>query len=177
MGITDIDDKIIKSAALTSMLPKDLATKYEREFITEMKMLNVRMPDVFTRVTEHIPEIVNYISKIMQHGYAYSSNGSVYFDLQAFIKHYNYGTMQGALPSPPGIQNLFISIILLPDRFDRFSSYQLNSTQLHHITSHHITSHHITSHHITSNHTTSHHIKQFKSNQFSPPYAIDPPHS
>ena len=49
-----------------------------------MKTLNVALPDVVTRVTEYIPEIIQYIDKIIQNGFAYSSNGSVYFSVKKF---------------------------------------------------------------------------------------------
>lgn len=43
-------------------------------------------PDVVTRITEFIPEVVQYIQKIIENGYAYESNGSVYFDVESFLK-------------------------------------------------------------------------------------------
>jgi len=46
-----------------------------------MKKLNVALPEVITRVTEYVPEIVAFIKKIVDNGYAYESNGSVYFDV------------------------------------------------------------------------------------------------
>lgn len=49
-----------------------------------MKNLNVELPDVITRVSEFIPEIIDFIKKIMENGYAYESNGSVYFNVSKF---------------------------------------------------------------------------------------------
>ena len=49
-----------------------------------MKNLNVELPDVITRVSEFIPEIIQFIEKIIQNGYAYESNNSVYFDVSKF---------------------------------------------------------------------------------------------
>ena len=49
-----------------------------------MKALNVEYPDVITRVSEFVPEIVEYIKKIIQNGYAYEANGSVYFDVSKY---------------------------------------------------------------------------------------------
>lgn len=49
-----------------------------------MKNLNVELPDVITRVSEFVPEIISYIEKIIANGYAYESNGSVYFDVAKF---------------------------------------------------------------------------------------------
>jgi cysteinyl-tRNA synthetase len=49
-----------------------------------MKALNVELPDVVTRVSEFIPEIIDFIKKIEEKGYAYRSNGSVYFNVSKF---------------------------------------------------------------------------------------------
>eukprot|EP00475_Leptophrys_vorax_P033433 TRINITY_DN5250_c0_g1_i2.p1 TRINITY_DN5250_c0_g1~~TRINITY_DN5250_c0_g1_i2.p1 ORF type:complete len:527 (-),score=139.93 TRINITY_DN5250_c0_g1_i2:1264-2844(-) len=51
-----------------------------------MRVLGVRDADVLTRVSEYVPQVVKYVEKIIERGYAYESNGSVYFDVQAFRK-------------------------------------------------------------------------------------------
>ena len=61
------------------------AARFEKEFNEDMEALNVRPPTVVTRVSEYIGEIVEYIEKIVENGLGYESNGSVYFDTQAFI--------------------------------------------------------------------------------------------
>jgi cysteinyl-tRNA synthetase len=84
MNVTDIDDKII---IRSKELGEDFALfarKWETEFLTDMKSLGVKMPDSLTRVSEFMPEIIEYIQQIMKNGYAYESNGSVYFDIHAF---------------------------------------------------------------------------------------------
>ncbi|KAJ1675212.1 cysteinyl-tRNA synthetase, partial [Spiromyces aspiralis] len=71
---------------------RDLAAYWEADFMQDMDRLNVRRPDVLTRVSEFVPEIVTFIEKIIENGYAYvaeESNGdaksnSVYFDVHAF---------------------------------------------------------------------------------------------
>jgi len=60
------------------------ARYYESEFLEDCRALNIREPDVLTRVTEYVDEIVAFIKKIEINGYAYESNGSVYFDTQKF---------------------------------------------------------------------------------------------
>ena len=49
-----------------------------------MKNLNVELPDVITRVSEFMPEIIKFIEKVIANGYAYESNGSVYFNVNKF---------------------------------------------------------------------------------------------
>ena len=45
-----------------------------------MKNLNVQLPDILTRVSEFVPEIIEYTKKIIENGFAYENNGSIYFD-------------------------------------------------------------------------------------------------
>lgn len=57
---------------------------WENEFHKDMKSLNVLAPDVLTRVSEYVPQIVKFIEKIIENGLAYNANGSVYFDVSGF---------------------------------------------------------------------------------------------
>ena len=84
MNITDVDDKIIKKSNAENVEFTAISRKYENEFMDDMKRLNVGLPTVITRVSEYMPEIIAYIEKIIENGYAYESNGSVYFDVGAF---------------------------------------------------------------------------------------------
>ncbi|XP_047120743.1 cysteine--tRNA ligase, cytoplasmic isoform X1 [Schistocerca piceifrons] len=67
-----------------------LSRHWESEFHKDMDALNVLRPNVLTRVSEYIPEIINYIEKIIANGIAYESNGSVYFDVAAFDARKNH---------------------------------------------------------------------------------------
>uniref|UniRef100_A0A669EH53 Cysteine--tRNA ligase, cytoplasmic n=1 Tax=Oreochromis niloticus TaxID=8128 RepID=A0A669EH53_ORENI len=66
--------------SIFSLLPK----YWEEEYHKDMEALNVLPPDVLTRVSEYVPEIVEFVRKIVSNGYGYESNGSVYFDTSKF---------------------------------------------------------------------------------------------
>ncbi|XP_072527718.1 cysteine--tRNA ligase, cytoplasmic isoform X1 [Salminus brasiliensis] len=66
--------------SIFSLLPK----YWEGEYHKDMDALNVLPPDVLTRVSEYVPEIVEFVKKIVENGYGYESNGSVYFDTAKF---------------------------------------------------------------------------------------------
>ncbi|KAG5181938.1 Cysteinyl-tRNA synthetase [Tribonema minus] len=95
MNITDIDDKIILRANQRNLNFRDLASHFEADYMEDMKALGVRPPEHITRVSEFVPEVVAYIEQVIANGYAYESNGSVYFDVQAFHKHkgHHYGKL------------------------------------------------------------------------------------
>ncbi|RYP34312.1 hypothetical protein DL767_004306 [Monosporascus sp. MG133] len=62
----------------------DLTKYMEGEFFDDMDALNVLRPDVITRVTEYVPQIVSFVKQIVDKGFAYEAEGSVYFDIAAF---------------------------------------------------------------------------------------------
>jgi cysteinyl-tRNA synthetase len=74
LGATVTDQKIFEAHA----------RRFEREFFEDMTALGVKEPDVVTRVTEYVPQIVAYIQGIVKNGFGYESNGSVYFDTNTF---------------------------------------------------------------------------------------------
>ena len=81
MNITDIDDKIIIKANASNIEFSKISRDNETEFLNDCEALNIRLPNVITRVSEYVPEIVQFIETIIENGYAYESNGSVYFDV------------------------------------------------------------------------------------------------
>lgn len=84
MNITDIDDKIINKSNESATPAVEIARKYEASFFKDMDALNIMRPTVLTRVTECMPSIIEFIQRIKDNGYAYDSNGSVYFDTVKF---------------------------------------------------------------------------------------------
>lgn len=93
-NVTDIDDKIIMRSSERGISWLELTAKYEAEFTEDMQMLGVENPDIVTRVSEYVPEIIAYISTLVEKGIAYESNGSVYFSTEAFGKAgFTYGKL------------------------------------------------------------------------------------
>ncbi|XP_071467746.1 probable cysteine--tRNA ligase, mitochondrial isoform X4 [Marmota flaviventris] len=101
MGVTDVDDKIIKRAHEMRVSPASLASLYEEDFKQDMAALKVLPPTVYLRVTENIPQIISFIEGIIARGYAYPTvKGNVYFDLQS--RGDKYGRLVGVAPGPAG---------------------------------------------------------------------------
>uniref|UniRef100_A0A3Q3IME0 Cysteine--tRNA ligase, cytoplasmic n=1 Tax=Monopterus albus TaxID=43700 RepID=A0A3Q3IME0_MONAL len=71
---------LVTENSIFSILPK----YWEGEYHNDMQALNVLPPDVLTRVSEYVPEIVEFVKRIVSNGYGYESNGSVYFDTSKF---------------------------------------------------------------------------------------------
>ncbi|NXP03844.1 SYCM protein, partial [Thinocorus orbignyianus] len=89
MGITDVDDKILKRANEMNVSPVALARIYEEDFKQDMAALKVLPPTVYMRVTDNIPQIISFIKTIIDNGQAYAtSQGNVYFDVKSWGKRY-----------------------------------------------------------------------------------------
>ncbi|KAF9764533.1 Cysteine--tRNA ligase [Nosema granulosis] len=96
MNITDIDDKIINKANASGLNAYDVTKKYTKEFLEDMCSLNVRLPTRLTKVTDYIEKIGLFIKKLESNGFAYRSNGSVYFDVEKYKKAYDYPIFKSA---------------------------------------------------------------------------------
>ena len=93
-NVTDIDDKIIIRSSERGIPFKTLAATYENEFNEDMISLGVLPPDITTRVSEYVDEIVAYVQKLVDDGLAYEADGSVYFDVNNFeAKGHKYGKL------------------------------------------------------------------------------------
>ncbi|KAG0059548.1 hypothetical protein BGZ89_000307 [Linnemannia elongata] len=82
--LSNLLDKELSHTVSDPKVFRDLAAYWEGEFFKDMDRLGVRRPDVLTRVSEYVPEIVDFVKKIISNGYAYEAEGSVYFDTAAF---------------------------------------------------------------------------------------------
>ncbi len=67
-NITDVDDKIIQRAAETGASPRSLASKFEQRYLEDMHALGVTNVNYYARATEHIPEIIGQIERLMRVG-------------------------------------------------------------------------------------------------------------
>lgn len=90
MNITDVDDKTIRDSQQAKQSLKEFTSYYLKAFLEDIDLLNIQVPDVLPRATEHIPEIVDLIKKIEKRGYSYKSDGSIYFKISKFP---NYGKL------------------------------------------------------------------------------------
>jgi len=90
MNITDVDDKTIRDSQKAKKTLKEFTDFYLKFFLEDLEDLNIEMPDVMPKATEHIEDMVNLIKKIEKKGYAYRVNNSVYFKISKFP---NYGEL------------------------------------------------------------------------------------
>lgn len=83
-NITDIDDKIINRSKESGVESSILAKKYEKRFIEDMESLNVHKVNLFAHATDHIAEIINQISRLIDKGFAYITDDGVYYNINKF---------------------------------------------------------------------------------------------
>ena len=91
----DGDDKIAKKARLEQLEPMEIAQFYTNRYHDAMRALSVLPPSIEPRATGHIIEQEELVKEIMENGYAYESNGSIYFDVAKYDKDYRYGVLSG----------------------------------------------------------------------------------
>lgn len=81
---TDIDDKIIRRSREEGTTPEELASRMIDALHDDMASIDVAQADIEPRVTQHIPDIIAFIQKLFDNGYAYQAGGDVYFRVSAF---------------------------------------------------------------------------------------------
>ena len=91
-NFTDIDDKIIRKAGQEGVPAREVSERNIAAFHADMAALGVHPPDVEPRATEHVPEMVALIERLIARGYAYPVEGDVYFEVRRFP---GYGKLSG----------------------------------------------------------------------------------
>ena len=97
MNITDVghlvsdgdegEDKMLKSAREEHKTPLEIAEHYTKLFFEDLKSLNVETPEIVCKATEHIKEMLEYVEKLMENGYAYETSTAIYFDISKLDKY------------------------------------------------------------------------------------------
>jgi cysteinyl-tRNA synthetase len=99
-NITDVGhlennrDKILASSILEKIEPMEIAQKYTVYFHDMHNIFNILYPSIEPTATGHIIDQLSFIQRIMNNGFAYENNGSIYFDINKYNQHYQYGVFQ-----------------------------------------------------------------------------------
>ncbi|MEK9182080.1 MAG: cysteine--tRNA ligase [Patescibacteria group bacterium] len=110
MNITDVDDKTIRRSREEKTSLKELTSKYEKIFLSDIAALNILRPSSFLRATENIEKMIQLIEKLLEIGAAYESGDGIYFDIS---KAENYGRLANLK-----IKNFAVSRII-NDEYDK----------------------------------------------------------
>ena len=102
MNITDVghlvsdgdegEDKMVKSSREMHKTPTEIANYYTDLFFKDLEKLNIETPEIICKATEHIPDMIKYVQKLIDNGYAYVTSTAVYFDVSKLDK---YGILSG----------------------------------------------------------------------------------
>ena len=102
MNITDVghlvsdgdegEDKMLKSAREEHKTPLEIAEHYTKLFFKDLERLNIETPEIVCKATDHIPEMLAMVEKIMERGYAYETSTAIYFDVSKLDE---YGILSG----------------------------------------------------------------------------------
>lgn len=89
------EDKIAKKARLEQLEPMEVVQTYTLRYHEAMRLLNVAPPSIEPRASGHIVEQIEAVKRILDSGYAYESNGSIYFDVAKYNQDHKYGILSG----------------------------------------------------------------------------------
>ena len=102
MNITDVghlvsdadegEDKMLKSAREMKKTPYEIAKYYTKLFMDDLEKLNVETPEVVCKATDHIEDMIKYVQKLLENGYAYETSTAIYFDVSKLDE---YGILSG----------------------------------------------------------------------------------
>ena len=97
MNITDVghlvsdgdegEDKMLKSAREEHKSPKEIADHYTKLFFDDLKNLNLETPEIVCKATDHIQDMLKYVEKLVEKGYAYETSTAIYFDISKLDKY------------------------------------------------------------------------------------------
>lgn len=97
MNITDVghlvsdgdegEDKMLKTAREENKSPLEIAQYYTKLFFEDLKLLNIETPEIVCKATEHIKEMLEYVEKLVNNGYAYETSTAIYFDISKLDKY------------------------------------------------------------------------------------------
>ena len=97
MNITDVghlvsdadegEDKMLKSAREEHKTPLQIAEYYTKLFFDDLASLNIETPEIVCKATEHIKEMLEYVKKLVENGYAYETSTAIYFDISKLDKY------------------------------------------------------------------------------------------
>ncbi|ASB49456.1 cysteine--tRNA ligase [Alkalitalea saponilacus] len=112
------EDKIAKKARLEQLEPMEVVQYYTDRYHEFMKLLNVKSPSIEPRASGHIIEQLGIVEKILEKGYAYESNGSVYFDVEKYNQEHKYGILSGRV-----LEDLYSSTRELEGQSEKKNSF------------------------------------------------------
>ncbi|HBQ63710.1 MAG TPA: cysteine--tRNA ligase [Clostridiales bacterium] len=102
MNITDVghlvsdgdegEDKMAQAARESKKTPWEIAEHYTGLFLEDLKRLNIDIPEILAKATDHIPEMIGFVSELMEKGYGYETRDGIYFDISRFA---GYGKLSG----------------------------------------------------------------------------------
>jgi cysteinyl-tRNA synthetase len=86
-NITDVDDKINEAAASLGVPISEISSKYADAYHDDMAAIGVRLPDIEPRATDHVPQMIDMIRRLIEAGHAYAAEGHVLFDIESFDRY------------------------------------------------------------------------------------------
>lgn len=92
MNLTDVDDKTIEEASVRDVPLGEVTEPIIARFMEDLEILGIKKAEVYPRATEHITEMQQLVSQLLETGYAYEANGSIYFRIENFPQ---YGALSG----------------------------------------------------------------------------------
>jgi cysteinyl-tRNA synthetase len=104
MNLTDVDDKTIAGARRAGLPLREYTDQYAQAFFDDLATLNVEPAWKYPRATEHIQQMLDLVSTLLEKGHAYEVEGSVYFDISSFS---GYGKLSGVSPDSEARDSAF----------------------------------------------------------------------